>query len=290
MKTFDYQNNLYTNTEWFLAKITSVCPPLEETCDNYGCSWEQMVYCSNLKALTNDYNDLLKGDCLLGENVAYPISGVPPAVGDIVLMRFRGNTDQINNVYEFAGTGGAAPEPTNNSCFTVKSVQCTNNILQVVSSNAGGCLSCTGGLASYQYTVAEEIPTNTPYLLPNNWTLTNGDLADVGLQFAGDALENISGANLTLRITYQAYFTPQGPGSTQSRWIFISKNGSTTDLPVASFQSSNQTFTALVATNVITLAAGDTIQPGAFQDGGANQYVGGNEQVPTTLVLEKLCL
>lgn len=286
---------LNTNDPWFLAKITAVCPPDVETygdCAGYTCSWEQYVICDNMQVFTDTPLNMVVGDCATGQNVAVPINQEDPTslIGSIVLMRQRGTVDQEYNIYEFVvGGGGVAPE-TDNSCFVVKSVQCTNNILQVVSSNAGGCLNCTGGLASYNYNTAVEIPTNTPYLMPNNWTLSYGDLTTTGLEFSGDALENTSGSTLTLRITYQAYFTPQGVGSTQSRWIFISKNGSLTDLPVASFVSSNQTYIATVATNVITLAAGDTIQTGAFQDGGNNISIGGPERVPTTLTIEKLCL
>lgn len=285
---------IYGNSEWFIAKITAVCPPDPElgVCGNYTCSWEQYTYCATMQKFTNNLLELQNGSCLEKYNVAVPISEQDPTslIGSFVLMRQRGATDSVYNIFEFVvGGSGVAPE-TDNSCFVVKSVQCTNNILQVVSSNAGGCLNCTGGLASYTYNTAVEIPTNTPYLMPNNWTLSYGDLTTTGLEFSGDALENTSGSTLTLRITYQAYFIPQGVGSTQSRWIFISKNGSLTDLPVASFVSSNQTYIATVATNVITLAAGDTIQTGAFQDGGNNISIGGLERVPTTLTVERLCL
>jgi hypothetical protein len=294
MRTTYNDGILNTNDPWFLAKITAVCPPDVETygeCAGYTCSWEQYVICDNMQKLTDTPLNMVTGDCTIQQNIAVPINQEDPSalVGSVVLMRQRGTYEQEYNIYEFVTTGGALPAG-DNSCFVVKSVQCTNNILQVVSSNAGGCINCTGGLASYTYAPAVEIPTNTPYLLPNNWTLAYGDLTTTGLAFSGDELENTSGSTLTLRITYQAYFTPQGVGATQSRWIFIAKNGSTSDLPVASFVSSNQTYVATVATNVITLLAGDKIQAGAFQDGGNNQLVGGNEQVPTTLTIERLCL
>lgn len=289
MKTFAYQNDLYTNSEWFLAKITAVCPPTEETCDNYGCSWEQLVYCDNLKALTSEYNGLLKGDCLNGDNVAYPISETEPTVGDIVLMRFRGNVDAIANVYEFVSSGGGSPTPST-SCFGVKSVSCSNNFLLVTLADSGGCINCTGGLAFYRYTEAVEVTTNTNFPLANNWSLIIGDLEPTGLVIDGDTFKNESGVTLNLKVTLQYYYTPQGPGSSQSRWAYITRNGDVNDVPVASFQSSNQTFSAVVATNVFTLANGQYFQPYAFQDGGSGYFVGDpNAKVPTTITIERLC-
>lgn len=290
MKTFAYQDNLYTNTEWFLAKITAVCPPTEETCDNYGCSWEQLVYCDNLKALTNEYNGLLSGDCLNGDNVAYPISETEPTVGDIVLMRFRGNVDAIANVYEFVSSSGGTTPSLPTTCFGVKSVSCSNNFLLVTLADSGGCMNCTSGLVLYKYSTAVEVPTASNYALPNNWSLLIGDLEPTGLVVDGATFKNESGTALTLKVTLQYYYTPQGVGSSQSRWAYLCRNGDTNDVPVASFQSSNQTFSAVVATNVFSLPNGEYFQPYAFQDGGSGWYVGDpTARVPTTLTIERLC-
>jgi hypothetical protein len=171
----------------------------------------------------------------------------------------------------------------------VKSVQCTNNILQVVSSNAGGCLSSVSGLAYYTYGEAFEIPTNVNTGLPNRWNLQKGDLADCGLTIDGDTFKNDSSNALNLKITAQLFFQPQGPGSTQSRWVSVVKNGDQNNIPIASFASSNQTFTALEASNFITLASGDYFQVYAFAD-ATGFSIGGSGKVVTTLLIEKYCL
>jgi hypothetical protein len=292
MKTFAYQNDIYTNSEWFLAKITAVCPPIEETCANYGCSWEQLVYCDNLKSLTSQYNGLLNGDCLTGDNVAYPISETEPTVGDIVLMRFRGNVDAIANVYEFVSSSGGSPTPsTSTSCFGVKSVSCSNNFLLVTLADSGGCANlCTTGIAYYQYTEAVEVPTDTNYPLPDHWSLAIGDLEGTGLTYETGSFKNDSGTTLNLRVTLQYYFTPQGTGSAQSRWAYICRNDDTNNIPVASFQASNNTFSAVVATNIFSLNNGDSFTPYAFQNAGAGIFVGDpTAKVKTTIAIERFC-
>lgn len=288
-RTFKEENLYYTPESFFLAVITAV-GPLTTECANWPCSWRQYPFCNNgANPLPEVKQAILSGDYTKKENTAYPIDfNNQPFVGQQVLMRFRMLDEDGNNVYEFIAHGGTSEGDS--SCFVVKSVQCSNNILQVISSNAGGCLNCTGGIVSYTYNTAIEIPTNTPFLLPDNWVQSYGDPATTGLTQNGAVWENTSGGVLTVKLTYQGYFTPQGVGATQSRWIFISKNGSLTDLPVASFISSNQTYIATVATNTITLGAGDTIQCGAFQDGGAGIFIGGVQRVPTQFTIEKLCL
>jgi hypothetical protein len=284
---------IYGNSEWFIAKITAVCPPDPElgVCGNYTCSWEQYTYCPNMQKFTNNLLELQNGNCTDKYNVAVPISEQDPTslIGSFVLMRQRGATDSVYNIFEFV-TMGAGAGPISTLCFGVTSVQCSNNILQVVSTNAGGCVSCTGGLAYYTYGEEFELPTNVNTGLPNRWTLQKGDLADCGLEIDGNTFVNNANQTINLKVTFQAYFTPQGLGPTQSRWANIVKNGDQNNIPIASFSTSNQTFTALECSNFITLADGEFFQPYCFQDGGAGIFVGGPEKVPTTLLIEKLCL
>jgi hypothetical protein len=194
-----------------------------------------------------------------------------------------------NNVYEFIMNGGGGGDPTATLCFGVQSAQCNNNVLQVVYANAGGCISCTSGLAYYTYGEAFEIPNNTNILLPNRWNLQTGDLADCGLEFDADKLINNSGQQLNLKVTLQLYFTPASITG-QSRWASIVRNNDFNDIPIASFSASNNTFAAVEASNFISLGDGEWFQPAAFQNGGAGVSVGGAQRVPTTLLIEKLCV
>lgn len=133
MKTFSLPDgSFYTNTEWFVAEITFVCDKeTNEVCENYPCSWQQLIYCDNLKAFTNG-NQLLYGSCDEGYNVAYPISGFPPNPGDMVLMRYRGTVDQTYNVFEFFNHG----EPTSELALTA--IQCSGDVMTATFSD--GCV------------------------------------------------------------------------------------------------------------------------------------------------------
>lgn len=287
---------LNTNDPWFLAKITAVCPPDTETygdCAGYTCSWEQYVICDNMQVLTDTPLNMVTGDCTINQNVAVPINQEDPTalIGSVVLMRQRGTVDQEYNIYEFVTSGGSTPTPAGDTvCFGVKSVSCSNNVLMVTLSDAGGCIDCVGGMAFYKYSTAVEVTTDTNYPLPMNWNLVFGDLADTGLEIDGATWKNNSGAELKLRITMQYYFTPQSVQS-QSKWAYIVRNGDVNDVPVAGFVASNQTYIAISASNTMTLANGDYFQPYAFQDGGAGIFVGDpTARVPTTLTIERMCI
>lgn len=288
IRTFKEENVLYTPESFFLAVITAV-GPLTAECANYPCSWRQYPFCNNgANPIPEVKQAILSGDYTKNENTAYPIDfNNQPFVGQQVLMRFRMLDQDGNNVYEFIAHGGGGEPAT--LCFGVTSVQCSNNVLQVVSSNASGCLSCTGGLAYYTYGEAFEIPNNTNILLPNRWNLQTGDLADCGLEFDGDKFVNVAGTQVNYKVTLQLYFTPASV-SGSSRWASVVRNNDFNDIPIASFSASNNTFTAVEASNFIALADGEWFQPAAYQNGGAGVFVGGNQRVPTTLLIEKLCL
>jgi hypothetical protein len=68
------------------------------------------------------------------------------------------------------------------------------------------------------------------------------------------------------------------------------RNNDFNDIPIASFSASNNTFAAVEASNFISLGDGEWFQPAAFQNGGAGVSVGGAQRVPTTLLIEKLCV
>lgn len=134
MKTFELPDkSYYTNSEFFLAQITAVCDKESiDACSNFPCSWQQYQLCDNLSTFTDVSLDLIYGDCVTGQNVAYPISGGKPAIGDIVLMRYRGTIDQQYNVFEFIGGGQIVPT------LALTAIQCSGGIL--TSTYSDGCI------------------------------------------------------------------------------------------------------------------------------------------------------
>jgi hypothetical protein len=290
MRTFIDSKTFYTNGEWFLAKITAVCDPIEDTCDNYGCSWQQMIYCDNLKALTTDELNLVYGDCVEEFNVAYPIGETAPVVGSIVLMRFRGNSDQDNNVFEFvSGGGGGQVDCGDTVCFGLKSISCNTGVLSAVYSDAGGCLSnCTGGLAMYQLGEVEvNNNTNTPL---SDWNLLFGDLELVGMEFDAGKFTNTWGSEITLRVTMNYSWTPEPSINGTTRGAFIVKNDDNTQVPLGNFAASDNERMAQNVTGIFKIANGDFFKANAFQNSGANLKLSeSTNPIKTTILIERLC-
>lgn len=150
--------SLYTRSEWFIAKITAVCTKEDLDCRNYPCSWAQMVYCDNMQGLTEDESGTLFGDCEAGVNVAYPISGVAPAVGEIVLMRFRGSVDQEENAFEFV-SGGGGGTVFSDSCCRVLNAECSLGYLAVTYSDS--CIQTTTSTTSTSSTSTTSTTSTT---------------------------------------------------------------------------------------------------------------------------------
>ena len=124
--------SIFTSSEWFLAEITQVCDRAsDDPCDGIGCSWRTLVPCASMQAFTDEPSGLTFGDCLTGDNVAYPISGFPPALGQIVLMRWRGAVGQQNNAFEFFSPGG------NTESLAMTALQCSGDVLSATFSE--GC-------------------------------------------------------------------------------------------------------------------------------------------------------
>lgn len=129
--------SIYTDREWFLARITDVCDREEVACSNFPCSWQQEYLCDGLEGLDGESTELIYGDCATGENVAYPISERAPSIGDVVLMRYRGTWFDgelgINrNVFEFYG-GGLT------TTLAMTALQCSGDVLSATFSE--GCVS-----------------------------------------------------------------------------------------------------------------------------------------------------
>lgn len=133
MLSTEQRNFINTNSEWFVAKITKVCPiDPADPCSNYTCSWTQLYFCDNMQKLTDIEQQLIYGDCEEGYNVAVPIDGIPEE-NTIVLMRQRGATDTFKNIYEFINGGGSGSE------LAMTALQCSGGILSATYST--GCVS-----------------------------------------------------------------------------------------------------------------------------------------------------
>jgi len=113
--------DVYTNSEWFVAKITDVGDKFDDM-SNYPCSWIQYNFDNQLQAINEDDQGLLEGDFNIGFNTAYPISQTIPTIGDVVLMRFRG-TYEDQNIFEFILGGFSYPE------LALTAIQCSGDIL-----------------------------------------------------------------------------------------------------------------------------------------------------------------
>lgn len=114
--------DLYTNPEWFVAKITDVGDKLDES-SNYPCSWVQYNFDNGMQAINEDDEGLLYGDFNTDYNTAYSISQQLPSIGNVVLMRFRGTYEE-QNIFEFI-SGGGYPY----SELALTAIQCSGDIL-----------------------------------------------------------------------------------------------------------------------------------------------------------------
>lgn len=118
----------FTQSEWFVARITSVATTSSGSgaCSGYKHGWIEQRVCANGIA----YEDADVASAEEDEDLAspaYPITGVNAAVNDLVLMRTRGIDTSGNTIYEFLPKGGG----TAPSSGYVTSVQCTSGLLSV---------------------------------------------------------------------------------------------------------------------------------------------------------------
>lgn len=286
-RSFSKDNVNFQIPEWFLATLTEEGTQASGECVGTPYAWEMLDYCANGQGtqILGDADNF--GTTTL--RPAYPIDPtVTVTIPSTVLMRLRG-TFNGETIYEFFnGNGGATPAPGATTCFGVKSLQCNSGRLLVTMADSGGCANCTSGVAFYtlgQTTVSTA--TQTP--VPNNWTLIMGDLTDTGLTIDGDTFKNTFGAQITLKLTLQYYWSPLSVVN-QTRSCYVVRNGSTSDIPVANFAASNQTYVTQGASNIIVLQNDEYFQPYAYQDSGADAYIGfAGASVPTTLLIERLC-
>ena len=256
-RTFKHDDLQFTPESFFVAKITAVGSPVGTGNDiNYPCSWSAYNYFSSLKTLDEDYPVVLYGDYTEDYNTAYPISGVAPALNDIVLMRFRGTTETTENVYEFVSPGGGGSPAAGTGCLSVKSIYCNNGILTAVFSDAGGCISgCTSGIAYLNLNSKLTVPSGSTVLL-EDWNLSFGDLTAMGLATSNTGFENIDVVTLSLKITVNYIWSPNSTvGSTRAGLAVL--NNVDADIKVADFMASDNTRSIHTWTGFINLPAGD---------------------------------
>jgi hypothetical protein len=291
-RSFIQDNLINSPGEFFLAKITAVGAQEGTGEDvNHPCSWKALGYYDSMRSLnSDDLAGYFWGDYTLDPpyNVAFPVSGAAPAVGDVVLMRLRGTREVNQNVFEFvSGGGGTAGGAV--GCFTIKSLQCNNGILSAVFSDAGGCLSgCTSGLAFYTLNSKTIIPnnTNTPI---SAWGLNFGDLDPVGLDFSAGEFTNVFGASINIKVTIQFVWSPNAiPGTTRAG--YVERNNTSSNIPLANFVASDDDRVIQTFSNFFNLSDGDTFKVYAFQNSGSNTYLGDPlVSGSTTLLIERLC-
>lgn len=120
-------NANFVQSEWFVARITSVASTVSGTgtCTGYKHGWIEQRVCAN----GIDYEDADEASAEGDESLsspAYPISGTNAQVNDLVLMRVRGIDQAGNTIYEFLPKGGGG-----GGTGYVTSVQCTGGLLVV---------------------------------------------------------------------------------------------------------------------------------------------------------------
>jgi len=289
-RTFKYDDLQFTPESFFVAKITAVGSAVGTGNDiNYPCSWSAYNYFASLKTLDEDYPIVLYGDYTEDYNTAYPISGVAPALNDIVLMRFRGTTETTENVFEFVSVGGGGSPAAGTGCLSVKSIYCNNGILTAVFSDAGGCISgCTSGIAYLNLNSKLAVPSGSTVLL-EDWNVSFGDLTAMGLATSNTGFENIDAVTLSLKITVNYIWSPNSTvGSTRAGLAVL--NNVDADIKVADFMASDNTRSIHTWSGFINLAAGDFLSIKAFQDSGSTVYLGDPDVTGnTTILIERLC-
>lgn len=292
-RSFVQDGLINSPSEFFLAKITAVGAQEGTGEDaNYPCSWNAFGYYDSMRSLnSDDLAGYLWGDYTLDPpyNVAFPVSGAAPAVGDVVLMRLRGTREVNQNVFEFVSGGGGGSPAAGTGCLSVKSIYCNNGILTAVFSDAGGCISgCTSGIAYLNLNSKLTVPSGSTVLL-EDWNLSFGDLTAMGLATSNTGFENIDVVTLSLKITVNYIWSPNSTvGSTRAGLAVL--NNVDADIKVADFMASDNTRSIHTWTGFINLPAGDFLSIKAFQDSGSNVYLGDPAITgETTILIERLC-
>lgn len=133
-RNIDSDGLIHTSGEWFVATITGVGEREDYACSNWPCSWEAGIYCNNLKAIDLSQEPIVTGSHEESRNVAYPITGNEPSVGQTVLMRFRGTDTEGGQVYEFVDFYPSTP-------LALTAIQCSGDVLSATYSE--GCVNQT---------------------------------------------------------------------------------------------------------------------------------------------------
>jgi len=179
--------------------------------------------------------------------------------------------------------------------FSVVSVICDGGILKVLYNDRGECKTVASEAAGYQFEGAFTIPHIVHTCLPGFWTLFFGDLAKLGLQKSGNIFANITQNDINLKLTLQYGWTPFSVTGT-SRFMYAKRNNMDTDIILANYAASNNTDVAQIGSSTFVLKPGEYFQPCAWQNSGANAYLGQtgidpstNLMIPpTTLTIERL--
>jgi hypothetical protein len=179
--------------------------------------------------------------------------------------------------------------------FSVVSVLCDGGILKVIYNDRGECKTVASEGAGHQFDGAITIPNLIHTQIPGFWTLLFGDLSKIGIEKSGNIFANITQADINLKVSLQYGWTPFSVTGT-SRLMYIKRNNSNTDIVLANYAASNNTDVAQLGSNTFVLKPGEYFQPWAWQNSGANAYLGQtgidlstNLIVPsTTITIERL--
>ncbi len=179
--------------------------------------------------------------------------------------------------------------------FSVVSVVCDGGILKVIYNDRGECKTVASEGAGYQFDSEITIPNETPTQIPGFWMLLFGDLAKMGLEKSGNIFANITQENINLKVSLQYTWTPFSVTGT-SRFMYVKRNNKNDDIVLANYVASNNTDVVQLGSNTFQLKPSEYFQPWAWQNSGANAYLGkGGIDTstnimlpPTTIIIERL--
>ena len=179
--------------------------------------------------------------------------------------------------------------------FSVQNLICDGGILKVIYNDRGECKTVASEGAGFQFDTSLTIPHDIHTALPGAWTVLFGDLGNVGMTQVGGTFKNNTLDDINIKVTLQYAWMPFSTAGT-SRFMYIKRKNLSTDIVLANYVASNNTDVAQLGTNTFVLKPTEYFQPWAWQNSGANAFLGllGTDPStnivipPTTITIERL--
>jgi len=168
-----------------------------------------------------------------------------------------------------------------NNCFGMTALQCTGNVLLQTYSDGGDCLVETEESVMFEFSGPITVNSKIHTPLPGLWSNVFGNLKNIGLELDGDIFKNISGVDMTYRVTLQYSWLPLSILHS-SRYMYMIRNNLSNEIVFSNYAASNNTDVAQTGYNVFTLKPHEYFQPWAYQDSGEDAILGSSDIDPIT--------